>query len=219
MGGSSSKNFVNAFDPNKNGVAKTFNPNTNGVAKAFQPVAKALNPTTNRVANAFTKVLPAAFVTTGAVLSQNLNPNTNGVTASFNQIPAALKNVPVFGQLPITQLITGNTSGFVNSLQNEFNMGVNTLGLGPILGSLPGLNQIIYQPPGNQPVQQQPVLIDTNLGNLGNASGQSATSSGSDPGQYQPMYADNMGAPPNYYGIPLDVWIIGGVIGGLFLIR
>ena len=203
MGGSSSKSFQNAFDPNKNGVAKT-----------FQPVAKALNPTTNGVANAFTKVLPAAFVTTGAVLSQNLNPNTNGVTASFNQIPGAIQNVPVLGQLPITQLISGNTSGFVNSLQNEFNLGVNTLGLGPILGSLPGLNQIINQPSGNQPVQQQPVIIDTNLGNSGNGSGTSATSSGTDPGQYQPMYSENGGAPPNY----LDLWIIGGVLGGLYLL-
>ncbi len=222
MGGSSSKQigneFKNAFQP----VAKALNPTQNGISHVFsQTIPKAITQTIPHalapVANTFTKTLPAVAVSAGAVLSQNLNPNTNTVAASFNQIPAALQNTPVIGSLPITQLITGNTGGFVNSLQNEANIVSSTLGISSLTNSI-GLTQP-QQPPqqvGYAPYQPINVYNPPPQGSMTGVGTSSAPGSGL--GSYTPSYANNMGAPPSYYGIPLDVWIVGGALAGFYLI-
>jgi hypothetical protein len=80
----------NAFNPNKNGVAKAFDPNQNGVAKAFDPnqngVAKAFAP--NGSAEQFGKQvasqlihrgLPLAGQFAGNALGDFLMPETGGL--------------------------------------------------------------------------------------------------------------------------------------------
>ena len=221
MGGSSSsqithefQNIGNALNPNTNGLTNDLNKAgatiknvavtsistvKSGVMTAVSTVQNVAVPA---VVNEVTHVIPSAIVS-GSTQAKNV------IVGSLSQVPAAVSAVPVIGQLPITQLVTGNTGGFVNSLKNEFTMGVNTLGLGSVASMIPGLGFVNPTVPQQQPqLTGGPVFLqDPNGGSggpgMGSAPGETANSG------YTPHYADSNGG-----GYHLDILIPAGLLLG-----
>ena len=224
MGGSSSSQITHEFQ----NIGKALNPNTNGLTNDLNKAGGAIRnvavtsistvksgvmtavSTVQHVAvpavvNEVTHVIPSAIVS-------STTQAKNVIVGSLSQVPAAVSAVPVIGQLPITQLVTGNTGGFVNSLKNEFTMGVNVLGLGSVASMIPGVNQIYQAPPAL--TQTGPIYVDPGIVN----GGSDGPGTGSAPGDtggtgYTPHYADNGGAPPMY----LDMVIPGALLLGAYL--
>lgn len=69
----------NAFDPNKNGVAKAFDPNQNGVAQAFAPNGSAEQFGKQVASQLIHRGLPIAGQLAGNALGDFLMPETGGL--------------------------------------------------------------------------------------------------------------------------------------------
>ena len=135
----------NAFDPNKNGVAKAFDPNQNGVAKAFDPnqngvanaFENAFDPNKNGIATAANNWggwgnIGKSMRELDAGLKKAFDPNLNGVAAGFKDT----FNDKNFGKdSALVKTLEGITTGIVSTI--------------PIVGGIAGLE--LNKAFGNEP--------------------------------------------------------------------